>query len=148
MKDNITLINKVLEKIPNKYMAMIVAAKRAKELNRGIKPLIKSDAVKPTTIALYEIANGFIKPGLDKISKEMLLPNTDKNDSLPSPELVVNDLINEAEDIELSQVTEYADEDFDDESDGFSLDDIDIDASEDVNIDIFEDEDIREDDDL
>jgi len=56
MNDEVTLINRVMQRIPNKYMAMIVAAKRAKELNQGARPLVKVDVAKPTTTALYEIA--------------------------------------------------------------------------------------------
>jgi len=60
MKDNSTLISEVLEKFPNKYMAVIVASKRARAINDGQRPLIKAGASKSTTIALAEIAEGAI----------------------------------------------------------------------------------------
>lgn len=58
MKDDTTLIDEVLKKIPNKYHAVVIAAKRARDLNIGLAPMIKTDAAKPTTIALEEIASG------------------------------------------------------------------------------------------
>jgi DNA-directed RNA polymerase omega subunit len=60
MKDDSTLISEVLEKFPNKYMAVIVASKRARAINDGQRPLIKAGASKSTTIALAEIAEGII----------------------------------------------------------------------------------------
>ncbi len=60
MKDDSTLISEVLEKFPNKYMAVIVASKRARAINDGQRPLIKAGASKSTTIALAEIAEGVI----------------------------------------------------------------------------------------
>ena len=61
MKDDTTLINEVLEEIPNKYRAVIVASKRAKAINdETARPLVRTGAKKPTTIALEEIAAGLI----------------------------------------------------------------------------------------
>lgn len=60
MKDDSTLINEVLAKFPNKYMAVIVASKRARAINDGQRPLVKTGASKSTTIALAEIAEGVI----------------------------------------------------------------------------------------
>ena len=62
MKDDSTLINEVLEKLPNKYMAVIIASKRARDINDGQRPLVKAGASKSTTIALAEIAEGIIVP--------------------------------------------------------------------------------------
>ena len=62
MKDNTTLINEVMDRIPNKYMAVIVASKRARAINDGKRPLVKTGSSKPTTSALAEIAAGVIVP--------------------------------------------------------------------------------------
>jgi DNA-directed RNA polymerase omega subunit len=63
MKDDITLINEVLEKIPNKYLAVIVASKRARAINDGLSPSVRTGATKPTTTAMEEIAIGSVEPG-------------------------------------------------------------------------------------
>ena len=48
----------LLEHIDSKYRLVIVAAKRAKQLNRGAACLIQPRSVKPTYQALEEIASG------------------------------------------------------------------------------------------
>jgi DNA-directed RNA polymerase subunit omega len=48
----------LLEHIDSKYRLVIVAAKRAKQLNRGAAALIQPRSVKPTYQALEEIASG------------------------------------------------------------------------------------------
>ncbi|HCL90451.1 MAG TPA: DNA-directed RNA polymerase subunit omega [Candidatus Atribacteria bacterium] len=42
----------------NKYLLAMMAAKRAKELSKGAKPLVESKHRKPTIIALEEIKAG------------------------------------------------------------------------------------------
>jgi DNA-directed RNA polymerase subunit omega len=48
----------LLEHVDSKYRLVIVAAKRAKQLNRGAATLIQAKGVKPTYQALEEIASG------------------------------------------------------------------------------------------
>ena len=85
MKDDTTLISKVLEKIPNKYLAVIVASKRARTINDEIaRPLVKTSAAKPTTIALDEIAAGLITPGPEM--PEIEAAEQEEREQLPSPE--------------------------------------------------------------
>ncbi len=48
----------LLEHIDSKYRLVIVAAKRAKQLNRGAACLIQPRSLKPTYQALEEIASG------------------------------------------------------------------------------------------
>ncbi len=48
----------LLEHIDSKYRLVIVAAKRAKQLNRGAASLIQPRSLKPTYQALEEIATG------------------------------------------------------------------------------------------
>ena len=55
------LINDVKEKIKLRYQAVVMAAKRAKQLQRGAKPVIESIFRKPTTIALDELRRGYIQ---------------------------------------------------------------------------------------
>ena len=65
MRDNTALINEVIERIPNKYMAVIVASKRAKAINDGKRPLVRVGTGKHITAALAEIAEGAIVPGTE-----------------------------------------------------------------------------------
>jgi DNA-directed RNA polymerase subunit omega len=83
MKDDTTLVNEVLDKIPNKYMAVIVASKRARAINDGIRPLIKTDAKKPTTIAMEEIAEGVIIPALESKKLEIEAPEEELDEEEP-----------------------------------------------------------------
>ena len=46
-----------LARIPNRFQLVIVAARRAKDLLRGARPLVKSDN-KEVVTALREIADG------------------------------------------------------------------------------------------
>jgi len=48
----------LLEHVDSKYRLVIVAAKRAKQLNRGAASLLQPRSVKPTYQALEEIASG------------------------------------------------------------------------------------------
>jgi DNA-directed RNA polymerase subunit omega len=45
-------------RIRSRYRLVQVAALRAKQLNRGAKPLLECPSDNPLTIALYEIAAG------------------------------------------------------------------------------------------
>ena len=51
-------IEDIMEHIDSKYRLVIVAAKRAKQLNRGAATLVQVRNVKPTYQALEEVATG------------------------------------------------------------------------------------------
>ena len=51
-------IEDIMEHVDSKYRLVIVAAKRAKQINRGAAPLIQPRTVKPTYQALEEMATG------------------------------------------------------------------------------------------
>jgi DNA-directed RNA polymerase omega subunit len=136
MRSDLELINKVLEKMPNKYEAMIVAAKRARELNAGSRPLIQSDAAKPTTMALIEIADGAVVAGIKP--REIMPVEIDKRELLPSTELALEELDSETEDLIASEIPEIqvVDEDLDDfDDDDINFDHIEIDDSFEENLD-------------
>ena len=89
MKDDTTLVNEVLEQIPNKYLAVIVASKRAKMINdETARPLVKSGASKPTTVALEEIAAEVVVPGPGRPEIEAAKEEKDdqEQEQLPSPD--------------------------------------------------------------
>ncbi|MDN5293557.1 MAG: DNA-directed polymerase subunit omega [Eubacteriales bacterium] len=51
----------LLKKVDSKYTLVVAAAKRARALTEGEKKLVDTDATKPVTVALEEIAAGKIK---------------------------------------------------------------------------------------
>jgi len=81
MKDDTTLINGIMKQIPNKYMAVIVASKRAKAITDGLTPSVKTGAAKPTTISLEEIASGEIS--IEKIMLEEPPEKKKKEELMP-----------------------------------------------------------------
>ena len=57
-----------LEHVENRFVLVMVAAKRAREIAvRGAQPMVEWENDKPTVVALREIAEGFINADiLDK----------------------------------------------------------------------------------
>ena len=49
------------EKVDSKYRLVIIAARRSRQLNQGVRPLAQTKAGKPTYIALDEVAAGMIE---------------------------------------------------------------------------------------
>lgn len=50
-----------LEKIPNRFELIHIAAKRVKQMAKGSKPMVGGFNNKPAVLALREIAGGFIQ---------------------------------------------------------------------------------------
>jgi DNA-directed RNA polymerase subunit omega len=61
----------LLGHVDSKYRLVIIAAKRAKQLNRGAAPLIQPRSVKPTYQALEEIATGKLGYEVEALTAEM-----------------------------------------------------------------------------
>lgn len=61
----------LLEHVDSKYRLVIVAAKRAKQLNRGAACLIQPRSAKPTYQALEEIASGKLGYEAESLTGEM-----------------------------------------------------------------------------
>jgi len=51
-------LEKSLEKISNRYLLVVLAAKRARQINRGSPPQVESTQKKCTSVALEETAQG------------------------------------------------------------------------------------------
>jgi len=49
-------LGKSLDKVSNRYLLVVLSAKRARQLNRGASPQVETKHKKPTSIALEEIA--------------------------------------------------------------------------------------------
>jgi DNA-directed RNA polymerase subunit omega len=54
-----------LEKIPNRFELIHIAAKRVKQLAKGSLPLIHNPQNKPAVIALREIAGGSVAKSVE-----------------------------------------------------------------------------------
>lgn len=51
-------LDELMLRVDSKYALVVAAARRARELMAGAAPLVDTDATKPVTIALQEIAAG------------------------------------------------------------------------------------------
>lgn len=49
-------LQKSLEKVSNRYLLVVLSAKRARQLNRGAAPQVESKQKKCTSVALEEVA--------------------------------------------------------------------------------------------
>jgi DNA-directed RNA polymerase subunit omega len=56
----LVLFEEIMDKADSKYRLVILAAKRSKQINRGAPPLIQVRSVKPTYVALEELAAGAV----------------------------------------------------------------------------------------
>ena len=63
-------IEDIMEHVDSKYRLVIVAAKRAKQLNRGAAPLVQVRNVKPTYQALEEVATGKLGYEMESLAGE------------------------------------------------------------------------------
>jgi DNA-directed RNA polymerase subunit omega len=54
-----------LEKIPNRFELIHVAAKRVKQMAKGSKSVITTSQNKPAVMALREIAAGYVAKAVD-----------------------------------------------------------------------------------
>ncbi len=49
-------LGRSLDKVSNRYLLVVLAARRARQINRGAAPQVESKHKKPTSVALEEIA--------------------------------------------------------------------------------------------
>jgi len=57
---NDAYLKRAIEKIPDKRALIVLAAKRARQLGRDSRPMIKTDELNNLDIALLEIAEGLL----------------------------------------------------------------------------------------
>ncbi|HHB11797.1 MAG TPA: DNA-directed RNA polymerase subunit omega [Chromatiales bacterium] len=75
-----------LEKVDNRFQLVLLAAKRARQLERGAEPLVEPENDKPTVIALREIAEGKISPALLDEPEMPQMPSMEMNPFADTPE--------------------------------------------------------------
>jgi len=66
-------LEKALERISNRYLLVVLSAKRARQLNRGALPQVESKRKKWTSVALEEVIAGKVHP---KRHEEEVKPET------------------------------------------------------------------------
>jgi DNA-directed RNA polymerase omega subunit len=93
--------------IDNKYLAVLIAAKRARKLNQGVLPSLKTNALKETTVALQELVAG----KLDYVERKHPVEKRLDASSVFNLESAVED---EVED-EISDVQYVDDSDYEDQ---------------------------------
>ena len=54
-------LNELPTLFPNSYEAVVAAARRARQLNLGLRPLIKTNMYRPVDVALAELAAGKVE---------------------------------------------------------------------------------------
>ncbi|MGE5560947.1 MAG: DNA-directed RNA polymerase subunit omega [Chloroflexota bacterium] len=54
-------IDRLVKTVPNKYLLVVGAARRGREIMDGDAPLVASKSNKPVTIAMQEIVAGTVK---------------------------------------------------------------------------------------
>lgn len=93
-------IEDLMEHVDSKYRLVIVAAKRAKQLNRGAAPLVQTRSVKPTYQALEEVATGKLAYEIENTVSELAAEADAKPTwyrSLSAEEVVPEEAVAEAE---------------------------------------------------
>ena len=72
-----------LDKVDNRFQLVLVATKRARQLANGVQPLVEWENDKPTIVALREIADGLVGPGiLDEPLHPVVEENTEEDISI------------------------------------------------------------------
>jgi DNA-directed RNA polymerase subunit omega len=54
-------LEQALDNVSNRYLLVVLSAKRARQINRGAPPRVESRHKKPTSVALEEISNGKVE---------------------------------------------------------------------------------------
>ena len=55
-------LEKALDQISNRYVLVVLAAKRSRQLNRGAQPQVETKRRKWTSVALEEVIAGKVQP--------------------------------------------------------------------------------------
>lgn len=55
-------LEQCLERISNRYLLVVLAAKRSRQLNRGAQPQVESKRKKWTSVAMEEVIGGKVRP--------------------------------------------------------------------------------------
>lgn len=67
-------LEKALEQISNRYVLVVLAAKRSRQLNRGAQPQVETKRRKWTSVALEEVIAGKIQPKKAEEAEKVAAP--------------------------------------------------------------------------
>lgn len=72
-----------LEFVPNRFDLVLLAARRARQIEQGADPLVPIENDKPTVLALREIAEGLITAeGMDEMETQVEIEKIASDDDL------------------------------------------------------------------
>lgn len=54
-------LERALDKVSNRYLLVVLSAKRARQINRGAPPRVETRHKKPTSVALEEISQAKVE---------------------------------------------------------------------------------------
>lgn len=97
--------------IDNKYLAVLIAAKRARQLNQGMLPSLKTNALKETTVALQELVAG----KLNHVERKRPVEKRLDASSVFNLESTDEDEIGEVSDVQYVDDSDYEDRTEEDE---------------------------------
>ena len=69
-------LEKALEQISNRYVLVVLAAKRSRQLNRGAQPQVETKRRKWTSVALEEVIAGKVQPKKAEEAEKAPAPET------------------------------------------------------------------------
>ena len=106
-----------IEKVPNRFELVLMAAKRAKDLERGATPSVQRDNDKSTILALREIADETISlDGLKELAKKEIYEGSDELKSFEdSDEKTLEELMLEGDNFDDIDDIDDENEKFDEE---------------------------------
>ena len=81
-------IEDCIEKVPNRFQLVQMAAIRAKQLKNGAAALVKAEENKEVVVALREIAVGLVKPDRPIAAGAELIEPEDPTSATPVAEAV------------------------------------------------------------
>ncbi len=71
-----------LDNVENRFQLVLVAARRARQLQAGAEPYVERENDKPTVLALREIAGGFVTSAILEESEHQVEAGLDVNEDL------------------------------------------------------------------
>lgn len=69
------------ERVGSRYELVLLASKRAKQLQEGAPPLIRTSSTHPLTIAIEEIAQGKVGPGAPEPEMLPIVPRPEEGEA-------------------------------------------------------------------
>ncbi len=76
-----------LDRVTNRFQLVLVATKRARQIERGSKALVEEERDKPTVLALREIAEGRTSAAvLDEEPEELMAGGEPEEETPPMPD--------------------------------------------------------------